>query len=134
MASLIKIEGIGKKFATKLKMIGISTTETLLERGQTPQGRQEIAEKSGISKTLILEWVNLADLFRIKGVGEEYSDLLEEAGVDTVVELAQRNPANLYQAVVDINQKKKLVRKLPTHGQVSDWVKQAKKLPRVVKY
>lgn len=134
MASLIKIEGIGEKYATKLKMIGISTTETLLERGKTPQGRQEIADKSGITKTLILEWVNLADLFRIKGVGEEYSDLLEEAGVDTVVELAQRNPMNLYQSVVDVNQKKNLVRKLPTQDQVSDWVKQAKKLPRVVKY
>lgn len=134
MASLIKIEGIGEKYATNLKMIGISTTETLLEKGKTPQGRQEIADKSGITKTLILEWVNLADLFRIKGVGEEYSDLLEEAGVDTVVELAQRNPMNLYQSVVDVNQKKNLVRKLPTQDQVSDWVKQAKKLPRVVKY
>jgi predicted flap endonuclease-1-like 5' DNA nuclease len=78
--------------------------------------------------------VNLADLFRIKGVGEEYSDLLEETGVDTVVELAQRNPKNLYQSVVDVNQKKKLVRKLPSQDQVSDWIKQAKKLPRVVKY
>ncbi len=134
MASLIKIEGIGEKYAKKLKMIGISTTETLLDKGQSPQGRQEIADKSGITKTLILEWVNLADLFRIKGVGEEYSDLLEEAGVDTVVELAQRNPTHLYQAVVDVNQKKKLVRKLPSQTQVSDWVKQAKKLPRIVKY
>ena len=134
MTSLIKIEGIGEKYAIKLKMIGISTTEILLERGQTPQRRQEIADKSSITKTLILEWVNLADLFRIKGVGEEYSDLLEEAGVDTVVELAQRNPTNLYQSVVAVNQKNKLVRKLPTQDQVSDWVKQAKKLPRVVKY
>lgn len=134
MSSLIKIEGIGEKYATKLKMIGISTTETLLERGQTRQGRKEIAEKSGITKTLILEWVNLADLFRIKGVGEEYSDLLEEAGVDTVAELAQRNPANLYKSVVEVNKKKKLVRKLPTEDQIRDWVKQAKKLPRVVKY
>ena len=134
MASLVKIEGIGEKYATKLKMVGISTTDTLLDRGSTPQGREEIAKKSGITKTLILEWVNLADLFRIKGVGEEYSDLLEEAGVDTVVELAQRNPNNLYEAVVKVNKKKKLVRKLPTQGQVSDWVKQAKKLPRVLKY
>jgi len=134
MASLIKIEGIGEKYATKLKMIGISTTGTLLDRGRTPRGRKEIAEKSKISKTLILEWVNLADLFRIKGVGEEYSDLLEEAGVDTVVELAQRNPANLYASVVDVNKKKKLVRKLPTEDQIKDWVKQAKKLPRIVKY
>lgn len=134
MASLIKIEGIGEKFATQLKMIGISTTQALLERGRTPQGRKEIATKSGISKKLILEWVNLADLFRIKGVGEEYSDLLEEAGVDTVIELAQRNPSNLYSAVVDVNKKKKLVRKLPTENQVKDWVKQAKKLPRIVEY
>ena len=134
MASLIKIEGIGEKYATKLKMIGISTTGTLLDRGRTPRGRKEIAEKSKISKTLILEWVNLADLFRIKGVGEEYSDLLEEAGVDTVVELAQRNPTNLYASVVDVNKKKKLVRKLPTEDQIKNWVKQAKKLPRIVKY
>lgn len=134
MASLGKIEGIGQKYATKLKMVGISTTDKLLERGRTPQGREGIAKKSGISKTLILEWVNLADLFRIKGVGEEYSDLLEEAGVDTVVELAQRNPENLYKSVVDVNQKKNLVRKLPTQGQVQDWVKQANKLPRVLEY
>ena len=134
MASLMKIEGIGEKYATKLKMVGISTTDTLLERGRTPQGRKAIAEKSGITKTLILEWVNLADLFRIKGVGEEYSDLLEEAGVDTVVELAQRNPSNLYAAVVDVNKKKKLVRKLPTEDQIKNWVKQAKKLPRIVEY
>jgi len=91
MASLIKIEGIGEKYATKLKMVGVSTTNALLERGKTPQGRQELSEKTGISEKFILEWVNLADLFRIKGVGEQYSDLLEEAGVDTVVELAQRN-------------------------------------------
>ena len=134
MASLISVEGIGEVFAQKLRMLGISTTGTLLERGKTPQGRKTIAEKSGISDKLILEWVNLADLFRIKGVGEEYSDLLEEAGVDTVVELARRNPANLYDKVVDVNQKKELVRKLPTQGQVDDWVRQAKKLPRVVSY
>ena len=134
MASLIKIEGIGEKYATKLKMIGISTTGSLLDRGRSPRGRKEIAEKSKISKTLILEWVNLADLFRIKGVGEEYSDLLEEAGVDTVVELAQRNPTNLYASVVEVNKKKKLVRKLPTEDQIKVWVKQAKKLPRIVEY
>ena len=134
MASLVKIEGIGEKYATKLKMVGINTTDTLLERGRTPKGREEIAKKSDISKTLILEWVNLADLFRIKGVGEEYSDLLEEAGVDTVVELAQRNPDNLYQSMVEVNQEKKLVRKLPPQAQVKDWVNQAKKLPRVLEY
>jgi predicted flap endonuclease-1-like 5' DNA nuclease len=134
MTSLVKIEGIGEKYAMKLKMVGISTTDVLLDRGRTPQGRADVAKKSGISRNLILEWVNLADLFRIKGVGEEYSDLLEEAGVDTVVELAQRNPDNLYHSVVEVNQQKKLVRKLPTQGQVTDWVKQAKKLPRILEY
>jgi predicted flap endonuclease-1-like 5' DNA nuclease len=134
MASLIMIEGIGEVYATKLKMLGISTTAALLERGRKPQGRKVIAKKSGITETLILEWVNLADLFRIKGVGEEYSDLLEEAGVDTVVELAQRNSTYLYEKVVEVNRQKKLVRKLPTQEQVDDWVKQAKKLPRVVSH
>lgn len=134
MASLIKIEGIGEKYATKLKMLGVSTTEALLERGKTPKGRQELSEKTGITEKQILEWVNLADLFRIKGVGEEYSDLLEEAGVDTVVELAQRNGDNLYQSLLAANREKKLVRKMPTLGQVKDWIEQAKKLPRIVSY
>lgn len=134
MTSIILIEGIGETYAKQLKMIGISTTEALLERGNTPKGRDEIAEKSGISGKLVLEWVNRADLFRIKGVGEEYSDLLENAGVDTVVELAQRNAENLFEKMVSVNQAKKLVRKLPTLDQVNSWVEQAKKLPRVVTY
>jgi predicted flap endonuclease-1-like 5' DNA nuclease len=83
---------------------------------------------------LILEWVNHVDLFRIKGVGEEYSDLLEEAGVDTVPELAQRNPEHLHQKLVAVNQEKKLVRQLPTQAQVSNWIEQAKRLPRVIAY
>ena len=134
MASLIDIEGIGPKYAAKLKAVGVRTTEKLLEMGATPAGRKELASKAGISDTLILEWVNLSDLFRIKGVGEEYSDLLEEAGVDTVVELAQRNAANLHQKMVEVNAKKKLVRQLPAESQVTDWVKQAKKLPRKISY
>jgi len=134
MASIINIEGIGKKYSVELKKIGIVTTEALLKAGAAPKGRQEIAEKSGISEKLILEWVNLSDLFRIKGVGEEYSDLLEEAGVDTVRELAQRNPKNLYQKLQETNEKKKLVRQLPTQADVEDWVAQAKKLPRAVSY
>ena len=134
MTSLIDIEGIGPKYAKKLKAIGVSTTEKLLEMGATPAGRKELASKSGITDTLILEWVNLADLFRIKGVGEEYSDLLEEAGVDTVVELATRNAANLFAKMGEVNTKKKLVRQLPAESQVEDWIKQAKKLPRKVSY
>ena len=134
MTKIIDVEGIGKVYAEKLKEAGLSTVEALLKRGASPQGRKEIEEKTGIIHKLILEWVNLADLFRIKGIGEEYSDLLEEAGVDTVVELAQRNAENLHQKLVEINQQKKLVRQVPGLSQVTKWVEQAKKLPRVVTY
>jgi predicted flap endonuclease-1-like 5' DNA nuclease len=134
MANLLKVEGIGEVYAQRLREAGIATTQALLEQGASPQGRTKIAEKAGISGTLILEWVNHVDLFRIKGVGEEYSDLLEEAGVDTVPELAQRNPENLHQKLVAVNQAKKLVRRLPTQAQVSDWIEQAKRLPRVITY
>jgi predicted flap endonuclease-1-like 5' DNA nuclease len=134
MANLIEIEGVGETYAQKLMEADISTTEDLLEKGASPQGRKEIAEKTDISGKLILEWVNHVDLFRIKGVGEEYADLLEEAGVDTVPELAQRNPENLYQKLVEVNQEKKLVRQLPGQAQVKDWIEQAKQLPRKITY
>ena len=134
MAKIIDVEGIGKVYAEKLKEAGLSTVEALLKMGASPQSRKEIEEKTGISHKLILEWVNLADLFRIQGIGEEYSDLLEEAGVDTVVELAQRNAENLHQNLVEINQQKKLVRQVPGLSQVTKWVEQAKILPRVVTY
>jgi predicted flap endonuclease-1-like 5' DNA nuclease len=106
----------------------------LLEKGAMPQGRQELAEATGISDKLILEWVNLADLMRIKGIGEEYSDLLEEAGVDTVPELAQRNAENLYEKLKEVNAEKRLVRQLPGLNQVRSWVDQAKSLPRAISY
>jgi len=134
MPGIIDVEGIGKTYKEKLAKVGILTTEALLEVGATPKGRKELAEKTGIGDALILEWVNLSDLFRIKGVGSEYSDLLEEAGVDTVVELSKRVPKNLHEKIVEINEKKKLVRKLPSESQVADWVDQAKKLDRKVKY
>jgi predicted flap endonuclease-1-like 5' DNA nuclease len=134
MAKLLDVEGIGPAYAQKLKDAGIGSTDALLMAGATPKGRQELEEKTGIAHSLILEWVNHVDLFRIKGVHEEYSDLLEEAGVDTVPELAQRNPGNLYEALVKTNQEKELVRKMPTSKQVADWVDQAKKLPRMISY
>jgi predicted flap endonuclease-1-like 5' DNA nuclease len=134
MARLIEIEGIGPVYAAKLKEVGLTTTEALLEAGASPKGRKELAEKADISGKLILEWVNLADLFRIKGVAEEYSDLLEEAGVDTIPELAQRNADNLYAKIKEVNAEKKLVRRLPSQAQVTDWVEQAKALPRVLTY
>jgi len=134
MANLLRVEGIGEVYAQKLSDAGIKTTNALLKQGATSKGRKEIAENSGISETLILEWVNHVDLFRIKGVFEEYADLLEEAGVDTVKELAQRNPANLYKKLVGVNEQKKLVRQLPGKSQVENWVAQAKQLDRAVFY
>jgi predicted flap endonuclease-1-like 5' DNA nuclease len=131
---LIKIEGIGPVYEKNFAKLNIKTTSDLLEAGQTPTQRIELAKKTGISKKLILEWVNLSDLFRIKGVGEEYSDLLEEAGVDTVVELARRNPENLHAKIVEVNEKKDLVRRTPTLEEVTNWIKQAKQLPRKVEY
>jgi len=134
MADLTKVEGIGEVYAKKLEEIGIRTPEALLEKGSTPQGRKEIAEKTGISSNLIMEWVSHVDLFRIKGIGEEYADLLEAAGVDTVPELARRNPENLFQKLVEVNAEKLLVRRLPSIGLVRSWVEQAKQLPRKVHY
>jgi predicted flap endonuclease-1-like 5' DNA nuclease len=134
MAKVIDVEGIGSKYAGKLQKAGVFTTEGLLKVCATPAGRKEIAAKSGISDSMILEWANRVDLYRIKGVGSEYSDLLENSGVDTVAELAQRKGTNLLAKMVEINNSKKLVRKLPTKGQVEDWIAQAKKLPRVIKY
>ena len=134
MTKLVDIEGVGEVFAGKMKAAGVATIETLLKKGASPKGRKELAEKSGISEAKILEWVNHADLFRVKGVGSEYSDLLEAAGVDTVPELAQRKAENLFQKMTDVNQSKKLVRRLPVLSQVTDWIEQAKHLPRIIQY
>ena len=134
MANLVEVEGIGETYAKKLAAAGIKTTDALLAKGATPEGRKEVAAKSGISAKMILEWVNHVDLFRIKGVGQEYADLLEAAGVDTVPELAQRKPGNLVEKMAEVNKKKKLVRQLPVETQVARWIAQAKELPRRIKY
>ncbi len=134
MTNIVKIEGIGPVYRDKLVAAGIKTTEKLLEAGCMAKPREELAAKTGIPSKLILEWVNLADLMRINGVGEEYSDLLEEAGVDTVAELANRKPENLLQKIMETNEKEKLVRRPPVLKQVQKWVEEAKKLPRKVEY
>jgi predicted flap endonuclease-1-like 5' DNA nuclease len=134
MAKIVDVEGIGTKYADKLIKAGVSTTDALLKVGASPKGRKELAEKTGISDALILKWVNHVDLYRIKGVGSEYSELLEAAGVDTIPELAQRKAGNLIQKIVATNMEKKLVRKLPVESQVADWIEQAKKLARVITY
>lgn len=134
MAKLNTIEGIGETHETTLEAAGITSVEALLSACATKKGRVDLAEATGISEKLILRWANRADLMRIKGVGEEYSDLLEAAGVDTVPELAMRKPENLFKKMLEVNEEKSLVRKLPTHAQVESWVKQAADLPRVLTY
>jgi len=129
-----KIEGIGPKNAAALSKAGVKTTEGLLKAGATKKGRQELAEKTKLSESSILGWVNRADLMRVKGVGEEYSDLLEKAGVDTVKELRNRKPENLLKAMKEANDQKKLVRALPSLKQVEGWVAEAKQLDPVVKH
>jgi uncharacterized membrane protein HdeD (DUF308 family)/predicted flap endonuclease-1-like 5' DNA nuclease len=128
------VEGIGPAYGAKLRAIGIATPLDLLSKGATRKGRELIVKATGITMALILKWVNHTDLFRVKGVGSEYADLLEVAGVDTVVELSRRKPTNLHAKMVEMNETKKLVRKLPTEAQVEDWVAQAKQLGRVVMY
>ena len=134
MPSIIDIEGIGEVYATKLKAAGIATTEALLEKGATTKGRTELEEATGISHKLMLKWVNMSDLFRIKGIGSEYSELLEVSGVDTVPELSHRNAENLLAKMTEVNAEKNLVRTLPTLHHVESWIAQAKELPRAVNY
>jgi predicted flap endonuclease-1-like 5' DNA nuclease len=131
---IIDIEGIGPAYAVKLSKAGIRSVEALLKNGASEKGRKEIAAATGITHTLVLEWVNRADLYRIKGVGAQYSDLLEKAGVDTVVELSKRVPDNLYGRMVEVNNAKNLVNGMPGLKKVKKWIEQAKKLPRVVTY
>jgi len=134
MTGIVKIEGIGATYKEKLEAAGIKTVEKLLEAGGKAKAREELAAKTGIPHKLILEWVNLADLMRIKGVGEEYSDLLEEAGVDTIAELANRKAENLHAKILETNKEKKLVHRPPVLKQVQKWIEEAKKLPHKVEY
>jgi predicted flap endonuclease-1-like 5' DNA nuclease len=134
MPNIEDVEGIGPSYGEKLRTAGVSSTDELLKSGATPSGRKALAEATGISDTLVLRWVNQVDLYRIKGVGSEYAELLEAAGVDTVPELAQRVPANLFAKLGEANQAKDLVRRLPTAAEVESWVAEAKTLPRLVQY
>ncbi len=134
MAKLTTIEGIGEASATKLKTAGVGSVESLLKKGATPQGRKEISQTSGMDDGRVLKFVNHADLMRIKGIGGEYAELLEAAGVDTVVELSRRNAVNLHAKMKEVNTEKKLVRQVAAQSQVEDWIRQAKRLPRAVHY
>ena len=132
MAKLDTIEGIGPVLSEKLTEAGIGSIAGLLESGGTKKGRAELAEKSGVSEAQLLKFVNHADLMRVKGIGGEYSELLEQAGVDTVPELGQRNAANLAAKIEAINVEKKLVRSTPSASQVEGWIDEAKGLPKAV--
>ncbi len=131
---IIEVEGIGEIYRRKLSEAGITTTDDLLARCRTPSHREMLSAETGIGEKLILEWANLADLMRISGVAEEYADLLEEAGVDTVKELKHRVPENLYAKLVEVNEAKNLVRRLPSPEDVADWVEQAKNLEPMLEY
>lgn len=128
------IEGIGAQYAKKLRKNGVRSTRELLKKAASKKGRTQLAEICGIGETLLLEWVNLADLMRVKGIGEEYSDLLEEAGVDTIKELRRRKPENLHAKLLEANNASNLVRRPPSLSMVERWVEQAKKLDPMVTY
>ena len=129
-----EIEGIGEKMGAKLREVGVNTTDKLLEATKTKKQRNALSESSGISYKLILKFANMADLFRVNGIGQEYSELLEVAGVDTVVELALRKAENLTAKMEEVNAVKKLVRRTPSLKEVEKWIEAAKTLPRVLEY
>ena len=129
---ITEIEGIGPVLGEKLEGAGVKDTDTLLEKGCTKAGRKALAEATGISESKILTFVNMADLFRIKGVGGEFAELMVASGVDTVKELATRNAANLAEKLAEVNAAKKLTRQVPNQSQCEDWVKQAGELPATI--
>lgn len=134
MVSIKHIAGIGEISARKLAWAGIDSAQELLERGATPRGRRKIAGETGLSSKRILDWVNHVDLFRIPGVGEDYAVLLEDAGVDTILELARRDPEHLRRILESVNEEKSIVKRLPSVDRLSEWIKEAQKLPRKVEY
>ena len=129
-----EIQGIGPAYAEKLIAAGITTSDLLLEKGQTPKGRKELEEATGLSSKLILTWVNHADLFRVKGIGPQFAELLEAAGVDTVKELATRNAENLARKMLEVNEAEHRVKRVPVVAEVQKMIDLAKELPRVVTY
>ena len=130
-----EIEGIGPAYAEKLIAAGVKTVNALLEKGCTRKGRKELAETTSLNESVILKWVNMADLFRVKGIGGEYSELLEKAGVDTVKELRKRNAENLHEKMVQVNSEGRgLVRQLPALSVVKRWIKAAEELEPKVSY
>ena len=132
MASISAIQSMGHRNETKLRKAGVRTTDSLLKVAATRSGRRRLARETGLQESDILSWVNRADLLRITGVGSEYADLLEVAGVDTIRELRRRNPERLLEVMTDLNLRKRLVRRLPTEGMVEGWIDEAKEREPIV--
>jgi len=128
------VEGIGPVLGEKFRSAGVKDTDTLLKNTLTPGQRKALAEKTGLSEARVLKFANMVDLYRISGVGSEYAELLEVAGVDTVPELARRNAASLTGAMAAVNQEKNLTRQVPTETEVAKWIEQAKGLPRMLEF
>ncbi|MGH6816626.1 MAG: DUF4332 domain-containing protein [Hyphomicrobiaceae bacterium] len=128
------IEGIGPVLGGKLRACGIKDSNSFLEQAKTPALRKALAEKSGLTAKQVLKFANMIDLFRVKGIGSEFAELLEAAGVDTVPELARRKPDGLAKKMAEVNEAKKLTRRVPTEAEVGKWVQQAKALPRALEY
>ena len=128
------LEGVGKVRGEKLRSAGIKDTDSLLAGCTTSKQRADLAAKANVSAKRLLKWANMADLYRINGIGSEFSGLLEVAGVDTIPELAQRNAANLTASMAAANEKQKLTRRVPSETEVAKWIAQAKQLPRVLQY
>jgi len=132
--SIEDIEGIGPKYAEMLKAAGVMNTGQLLAEGGERKRRVQLVERCGINEKLILRWVNMSDLFRIKGVAGQWAELLEASGVDTVKELRNRNPENLADTMREVNKQKRLVKQVPNATKIGFWIDQAKKLPPAVTY
>lgn len=131
---IAKIDGLSAQAASKLKCVGIRTTEGLLEAARTVKGRKQLAEKTGFSEQQLLEWANIADCMRIKGMGKARAELLRAAGVTTVREFVHRNPERLALAMKQANEKRKLVSVLPSEASVKRLIEHARKLPLKISY
>ncbi len=129
-----KIEGIGPTYGNKLRKSGVNVVEDLLRAGSTRKGRRYLANKVSVTPGTLLKWVFRADFFRIRGIGTQYSALLESAGVNTVTDLSRRNPKNLCEKLRKINREKNLVRRTPPYTMIKGWIKSAKNLKRIVEY
>lgn len=129
---ITEIEGIGSVFAEKLAGAGVTTVEGLLETGASKAGRKKLAADSGIDEGKILDWVNMADLFRIKGIGSQFSELLKAAGVDTVKELKNRNAENLLAKLTEVQAATGKTKAVPALSQIAGYIEQAKELDQIV--